>query len=257
MDDTPLYEELLQRLRAGEPTVLATVVESAGSSPRKAGAKMLIRQDGSSTGTIGGGSVELETIAAAHEVLREGTPRTMTFQLNEEHGHVCGGRIVVYLEPTAARPRLIIIGAGHVGRALTTVAAYAGFKVCVADQRREYADPDRLPEADEVAVTDAGEALARFGVDQGTYVVIATAGHETDFAAVRATLATPARYIGVIGSNRKREALFRTLREAGYSDADLERITIPVGIPLGGDTPAEIAVSITAQLITLRRSRAA
>ena len=115
MTDLQIYEEIVRLTRDGEASVLATVVESAGSSPRKAGAKMLVRGDGTIVGSVGGGRVELETLAAAREVLASGAPRTLSFSLTEEQGHVCGGRLLVYVEPTALPPRLIVIGAGHVG----------------------------------------------------------------------------------------------------------------------------------------------
>lgn len=254
MDDTLIYEELVRLSRGGIPAALATVVESAGSSPRKAGAKMLVRSDATLLGSIGGGRVELETVEAALETLKSGAPRTLAFNLTEEYGHVCGGRLLVYIEPTCIQPRLAIIGAGHVGQALATVAQFAGFRVAVADDRPEYTTPDRFPAADTLLTCSAAEAMAAIGIDAATSVVITTTGFEKDFDAVRAALATSARYIGIIGSRRKREVLVRTLGDEGYSQHDIDRLTLPVGLPIGGDTPQEIAVSIVAQLIQLRRS---
>lgn len=242
--------------REGIPASLATVVESVGSSPRKAGAKMLVRSDGTLLGSVGGGRVEMETVEAALETLRSGIPRTLAFTLTEEYGHVCGGRLLVYIEPTAIPPRLAIIGAGHVGQALATVAAFAGFRVAVADDRADYTTPDRFPATAALFTGSAAEALDNFGIDAAACVVITTTGFEKDFAAVRAALATPARYIGVIGSRRKREVLVRTLGAEGYQQDAIDRLTLPVGLPIGGETPQEIAVSIVAQLIQQRRSNA-
>jgi xanthine dehydrogenase accessory factor len=154
MTDLEIYQEIIRLNQAGVPSALATVVESAGSSPRKAGAKMLVRSDGSILGTIGGGRPELETIAASLAALGEGKPRTVPFTLTEEYGHVCGGSLLVYIEPSAARPHLLIIGAGHVGRALATAARFAGFRVTVADERPEYANGDRVPDAYETIAAD-------------------------------------------------------------------------------------------------------
>jgi xanthine dehydrogenase accessory factor len=257
MDDLNIYEEIVRLARAGVPSALATVVESAGSSPRKAGAKMLVRQDGSILGTVGGGKVELEVIAASREVLASGVPRTVPITLIEENGHVCGGKLLVYIEPNAIRPRLLIIGAGHVGAALAAAAKLAGFQVAVADERPEYASRDRLPAADAIFAGEAAEFLAGEGVAGADAVVITTTGFETDFSAVRAALATPARYIGVIGSRRKRDVLMRTLSDEGFTSGDLGRIVIPVGLAIGAETPAEIAVSIVAQLIATRRNHGA
>jgi xanthine dehydrogenase accessory factor len=254
MDDLNIYEEIVRLARAGIPSALATVVESAGSSPRKAGAKMLVREDGSILGTIGGGKVELEVIAASLEVLAGGVPRTVPFTLTEENGHVCGGSLLVYIEPNAIRPRLLVIGAGHVGGALTSAAKFAGFQVYIADDRPEYANRDRLPDADGIFAGGAADFLTELEVTAADAVVITTTGFETDFTAVRAALATPARYIGVIGSRHKREVLMQTLAGGEFAPEDLDRIVIPVGLAIGAETPAEIAVAIVAQLIAARRN---
>jgi len=257
MDDTEIYEEIVRLNRAGVASALATVVESAGSSPRKAGAKMLVKYDGSIMGTVGGGKVELEVIASARQAMASGLPLTMPFNLTEEHGHVCGGRLLVYIEPSDIPPRLIVIGAGHVGRALTDAAKVVRFHVTVADERPEYATRERMPGADEVMVADYAGMQGLPAVDAGTFIVITTTGFEKDFAAIRAALKTPARYIGVIGSARKRDVMFKTLAGEGFSQEELGRITIPVGLAIGAETPEEIAVSIVAQLIETRRGNAA
>lgn len=254
MDDVCIYEELVRLQRAGIAAALATVVESAGSSPRKAGAKMLVKSDGSILGTVGGGRVELETIEAAREAITSGLPRILPFDLIEEYGHVCGGRLLIYIEPACTKPQLVIVGAGHVGKALVNAARFAGFQVRVADERPGFATSEELPDADEIFVGTPGAALAHFPVTGTSAIVIATTGFEQDFAAVRAALKTSARYIGVIGSRRKREVLTQTLASEGYAPEDIGRVTIPVGLAIGAETPAEIAVAIVAQLIQSRRN---
>lgn len=257
MNDIEIYQELIRLTEAGAPSALATVVETGGSSPRKAGAKMLVREDGTTLGTVGGGRVELETVAAALEAIREGRPRTVPFTLTEEHGHVCGGRVLVYVEPAVVRPRLVIAGAGHVGRALARAAAIAGFRVTVADDRPGYAAANTLPEAAETLTGEYDEIFGRIPVDGTTFVVIATTGFQKDFAAVRGALRTPAPFIGLIGSGRKREVLIATLTGEGYPPEEIGRILIPVGLAIGAETPEEIAVSIVAQLIEQRRHHGA
>jgi xanthine dehydrogenase accessory factor len=257
MDDLKIYEEIIALARQGVASALATVVESAGSSPRKAGAKMLVRSDGSILGTIGGGRVELETIAASLAMIRSGLPRTVPFTLTEEYGHLCGGRLLVYIEPANLNPALLIVGAGHVGRSLASAAKFAGFRVTVTDDRPEFATREQLPDADEVHLGDPAELLGRLQVTAGTAIVIVTTGFDKDFAAVRAALRTPARYIGMIGSVRKREVLLKTLAEEGFPPEEVMRITIPVGLAIGAETPAEIAISVVAQLIQYRRNHAA
>jgi xanthine dehydrogenase accessory factor len=253
-----IFEEVIRLQRAGEPCVLATVVASRGSSPRKAGARMVIRPDGSSRGTVGGGGLEMQVVAAALAALATGEPpHLLEVNLVEEFGHVCGGDVTVYLEPLPAAPSLIICGAGHVGEALTTVAAFAGFRVTVLDQRPAFVAADRLPAAAERHCGDYTDLLGELPVNAATSIVIATPGFQTDFAAARAALATPAGFIGLIGSRRKRETLFTTLAEEGYGPEARERLAIPVGLPIGGETPREIAVSIVAQLIERRNQHVA
>jgi xanthine dehydrogenase accessory factor len=255
MNDLELFEEMVRLARGNAPCALAIVIESKGSAPRKSGAKMIVKSDGSTLGTIGGGKVEMEVVDAARAAMGRGTRATPSLALNEEYGHVCGGSLLVYVEPLGLAPRLVIVGAGHVGRALATVARFAGFRVTVSDERADFAAGGQVPDAHEILHGDAEKALNALPVDAGTYLVIATHSHECDFAAVRAALKTPARYIGLIGSKRKREILFRELGQEGFSAETLARLHTPVGLPIGGDSPEEIAVSIVAQLIQKRTGR--
>lgn len=256
MEERLVYEEVARMAREGIPGALAVVVGAAGSSPRKAGAKMVVRADGSILGTVGGGRVEAETVSAALEAIGGGAPRLLSFSLTEENGFVCGGSMQVYVEPLRAAPCLLVFGGGHVGRALAGVASFAGFRVTVADERADFASPDRIPEAGETVVGDPSSVLARVRVDGDTCVVVATTDHRRDFDAVRAALGTPAGYIGVVGSRRKRALLLETLEAEGFGEAARARVVIPAGLPIGAETPAEIAVSIVAQLVGRRRSDA-
>lgn len=251
--DSALFAEIVRLNEVGSPSVLATVIDSQGSSPRKAGAKMLIRVDGSTLGSIGGGSVELEVIAAAQTVLRENAPRTLSVTLNERGGHICGGAMQIYLEPNALDPRLVIVGAGHIGSALAALAAFTGFHVTVIDERSDYACGQRLPAADAIVCAPPGEALAGVHIGPATAIVIATPGYVQDFVAVRAALKTRAAHIGVIGSRRKRAALAATLAREGYGDEAMARVHLPVGLSIGAQTPREIALSIVAQLIAWKQ----
>ncbi|GAM09892.1 putative protein [Geobacter sp. OR-1] len=251
-----VFEEVVRLQRAGQPCVLATVIASRGSSPRKAGAKMVVRGDGTSAGTIGGGKVEQEVVRTALKSLADGTgPVSATFVLDETFGHACGGELTVQIEPLGGMPRLVMCGAGHVGQALTHLAALAGFRVSVVDERPDYLAPERLPEAAEYFNGDYAAGVASFQPTEADAVVIATPGYASDLTAVKAALATPAGFIGVIGSMRKKETLFKDLAGLGFTFADLERLTVPVGLAIGGNSPPEIAISIAAQLIE-RRYRA-
>lgn len=255
MTDLELYEEIVRLTRQGEPFVLATVVANGGSSPRKSGAKMLVRGDGSSLGTVGGGRVENETIESAGLALSDGQPRILEFTLTEEHGYACGGSMSVFVEPQGGRPMLVMFGAGHVGRAVTSLAHCCGFRVTVVDERADCAVSSLLPGADEIICASVTAAFERLKLDRDSFVVIATPGHLHDFDAVRCCLRTETGFIGLLGSRRKREALFQVLEKEGGDATQRARIVSPVGLDIGAQTPDEIAVSIIAQLISIRSGK--
>lgn len=249
-----IYEEILRLKKAGRASVLATIVECRGSSPQKQGAKMLVRDDGSLLGTLGGGCLEADVVQASLMAIRDGSPRTLPFELTEKDGGlVCGGAVLVYIEPVLTDPRLVVLGAGHVGKALSALARFSGFKVTVVDDRPEHASRVNLPDAHEIVVNDFGTAFSVVPADRGTFIVVATRGHNHDLEAVKAALLTDAGYVGLLGSRRKKGILINALREAGFSAEDIERVIIPVGVPIGSVTPEEIAVSIMAQIIQYRR----
>lgn len=249
MTDLELYEEMVRLSRRGEPYALATVVANSGSSPRKAGAKMLVRSDGSFLGTVGGGRVENESVTAALAALKEGTARTLDFVLTEENGFACGGSMSVFIEPQGRRPLLVMFGAGHVGRAVAALAHGCGFRVVVVDDRPDCAVTELLPGADEIICATVSDAFGQLQLDRESFAVIATPGHLSDFDAVRGCLATEAGFIGLLGSRRKRETLLKTLGDEGFAVAQQQRVVTPVGLDIGAQTPEEIAVSIVGQLI--------
>lgn len=249
-----IYEEILRLKRDGKSAALALIVACTGSAPQKAGAKMLVRDDGSIIGTIGGGCLEAEVIQASLMSIKEGSPRTITIELTERHGGlVCGGKVLVYIEPIIPEPSLIILGAGHVGRALSKFGKLLGFKVIVVDDREEYANKENFPDADNIIINDFESIYQKCPINKDDYIVIATRGHIHDLEALRSALRTDARYIGLVGSRRKKALLFKTLSDDGFSQEDINRIITPVGLPIGSVTPEEIAVSIMAQIIQVRR----
>lgn len=253
MTDLEIYQEIVRLQSCGEPAALATVVASSGSSPRKPGAKLLLRANGSILGSVGGGRVEAETLVAARAVLAEGESRSLTFVLTEEHGFVCGGSMAVFVEPLGTAPQLVIFGAGHVGKALCRLAAGCGYRVTVVDDRAECARAEELPGVTKVICAAPAEAFARLPITAQSAILIATPGHQSDFAAVRGALATPAGFIGLVGSARKRAVLLETLAVEGFAASSVARVVTPVGLDIGAETPEEIAVSIVAQLVLQRR----
>ena len=253
-----IYEEALRLKRLGRSLAIATIVECRGSSPQKQGAKMLVRDDGSSMGTLGGGCLEADVVQGALMSMKNGEPMTMPFELTErEGGLVCGGTVLVYIEPMLPDPHLVILGAGHVGKTLAKLARFTGFRVTVVDDRKEFANPENVPDASELIVTDFERAFEGIPAETGTFVVVATRGHNHDLDAVKAALRTNASYVGLLGSRRKKALLNKALEESGFSRDDINRVTIPVGMEIGSVTPEEISVSIMAQIIQKRRDRGA
>ncbi|MBI5056109.1 MAG: XdhC family protein [Nitrospirae bacterium] len=252
-----IYEEIIRLKNEGRACVVATIVQCIGSSPQREGAKMLVRDDGSIMGTLGGGCIEAEVVQASLMALKNGAPQTIPFELTEKHGGlVCGGKVLVFIEPVIREPRLVILGAGHVGKALSAVARFSGFHVTVSDDREEHANRKNVPHAHDIVVHEFGSIFAKLDNDKNTYIVIATRGHNHDLDALRAALKTEACYVGLLGSRRKKALLFKTLRDEGHSEEAVSRIITPVGLSIGSVTPEEIAISIMAQIIQHRRENA-
>jgi xanthine dehydrogenase accessory factor len=253
-----IYEEIVKLQRAGHKGAVATIVNVRGSIPSFKSAKMLVRDDGSIAGTIGGGCVEAEVWQAAREVIASEKPRTLTFDLNQDPkydtGLVCGGTLDIFVEPVLPTPLLYIFGAGHVGHELSKAASRAGFDVIVTDDRDAYANRERFPEAREVIAEDFDKALTALTLNESSYAVIVTRGHRDDMRVLRWAVQTQARYIGMVGSRRKAITVFRELTSEGLKPELFERVHSPVGLDIGAITPEEIAISIVAELIGIRRN---
>jgi len=252
-----IYEEIVELRREGRRGALATIVNVRGSIPSFETAKMLVRDDGSIAGTIGGGCVEAEVWQAAREVMETEKPRSLTFNLNQDPkydtGLVCGGTLDVFVEPILPPALLYIFGAGHVSINLYKVARSAGFDLIVVDDRQAYANRERFPEAKEVIAEDFEQVMARLHPNETSYIVIVTRGHHDDMRVLRWAVQTEARYVGMIGSKRKTISIFKELTSEGIPAHLFERVHAPVGLDIGAITPEEIAVAITAELIAVRR----
>jgi xanthine dehydrogenase accessory factor len=256
-----VFAALGEALSRGEEAALVTIVSSNGSTPQRVGAKMLVFGDGRIVGTVGGGCYEHDAIGKARQVLTSRKAITVKYDLNddfaEETGLVCGGQMEVFIEPIEASPAVYIFGAGHVGYYLAKMAHDAGFGVHVVDDRAAFANSERFPFAASVIVDDIPDWLARTQLPPTAYAVIVTRGHRNDLDALRALAPRQLRYIGLIGSRAKVARLYdQLLAESSIDPASLERIHAPIGLDLGAVTPQEIAVSITAELIAVRRGKA-
>ena len=252
-----IFEEIVDLRRAGRRGALATIVNARGSIPSFESAKMLVRDDGSIAGTIGGGCVEGEVWQAAREVMEEEKPRTLTFNLNHDpkydSGLVCGGTLQVYLEPILPVQTLYLFGAGHVSVNVYRAARMTGFEVVIVDDRESFASRERFPEAKDVYADDFEQVMSQLAPNQSSYVVIVTRGHRDDMRVLRWAVDTPAKYIGMIGSQRKVIAIYKQLQQEGIAPEKLARVYAPVGLEIGAVTPEEIAIAIVAELIAIRR----
>ncbi|SRR5579871_1323192 len=251
-----LFEEVIKLRRSGRRGALATIVHTNGSIPSYESSRMLVREDGSIAGTIGGGCVEAEVWAAAKEVMQAEAPRKMTFSLNNEanydNGLICGGTLEIFVEPILPQPVLYIFGGGHVSIALANAASTAGFAIGVIDDRESFANRERFPMAQEI-FTDFEDSFEKIQPNASTYMVIVTRGHKDDMHVLRWAVSTSPRYIGMIGSKRKVLSVYRALEKEGISLEKFANVHAPVGLDIGALTPEEIAISITAELIAVRR----
>ena len=345
-----VFKAAVEELNDDKSMVVATVVRTSGSTPQKAGAKLLVREDGSGVGTLGGGCVEGDIWFAAQELLRRGgDAEVRDYQLNEDlaaqDGLVCGGtmyflidpirestpyqsfaqravdayrggspmaivnltgvadgstlkvgskmlvnengeregslgdddleRVAVakarelmamgkndylrlddgtecYIEAYTTPPTLVLVGGGHVSKAIAPVARSVGFRIFVFDDREQFSNSDRFPEADIVKVGDYRDGLGDLPINTNSFIVVATRGHQFDDAALSGALATPASYIGLLGSKRKTILIFEELLRSGYSVDDLRRVNAPIGLDIGGRTPEEIALSIMSEIVAFR-----
>lgn len=265
-----LFTTLLRELEANRAAVLCAIVASHGSTPRGAGARMLVLEDGRTLGTIGGGAVEHQAVQFARELLEQGRSAERTYGLapGGDADMICGGEVDVRfrcLAPSDVREleaiarewapadRVLLFGGGHVARALAKVLSLADYSVEVWDQRPEAVTPALFPDAAALrcgAWEAALEALAPVAAED--YVVVMTPGHQADFTVLAQVLKTPAKYIGCIGSRSKAAAVRSRLLEAGFSEGEVDRVRSPIGLPVGGKAPGEIAVSVAAEMIACR-----
>ncbi|MEW5738791.1 MAG: xanthine dehydrogenase accessory protein XdhC [Myxococcota bacterium] len=252
-----LFSELAALSEEGRPFVLATVIASQGSTPQKPGSKMAVLEGGEVKGTIGGGAIEKQVIDAALELLADAAAQTRTLDTHLTHdlGMCCGGRMTVFLEKHGSAPSLYVFGAGHVGREVAALASHVGFRVAVIDEREEWLSAERFPSATRRKEPPEVVAKALSG-GKDVYACVATHDHPLDQACVEALLRKPLAWLGVIGSRRKAERFRQRLEAAGFTEDETRRFESPMGVEIHALTPREIAVSIVARLIEVRRKKA-
>jgi xanthine dehydrogenase accessory factor len=255
-----VYAELVRLRSLGQKCAVATIVHVRGSIPSYESAKLLVREDGSMIGTIGGGCVEAEVWNAAREVIETEQPRHLSFNLGQDaaydNGLICGGQLDVFIEPVLPVPRAFIFGAGHISKSLSKVLALAGFATVVVDNRESFANSERFPEAEAVHAAEYEDIFPKLAIRDNSYIIIVTRGHRDDMRVLQLAISTPAKYIAMIGSKRKVLNVVRELEKQGIPRAALERIHAPMGLDIGAIVPEEIAISVAAEMIAVRRNAA-
>lgn len=256
-DNLRIVTELLAAQQAGEPVVLATIIKARGSVPRRSGSKMLVYGDGRISGSVGGGEMESRVVQEALLALKDGRTRILPYALvapDRGDPGVCGGEVEVYLEPYSPQATLLVVGCGHVGQAVAELGHFLGYRVVVTDDREGLANPDVIPNADVYLPGSFADALAQSPITPGTYIVLVTRNVLVDRDIVPLIIHSPAAYIGALGSSRRWAETKRLLLEDGLTAEDFERIHAPIGLEIEAETPQEIAVSILAEIIKLRRT---
>lgn len=243
---------LNEALAAGSPVVLCTIVNSKGSVPRHPGSKMLVYPDGHFEGTVGGGEVENRVLEEAMASFKDGKTRFITYDLvdpKKGDAGLCGGTLTVFIEPFLELPTVVVVGAGHVGKAIAFLAKWLGFRVVISDDRQEFCTPETISNADLYLPVKMSEIPREMTLDTRTYLVLVTRGSDVDVEGLPALLETEVPYIGLIGSKKRWAHTRHLLIENGISPQAIERIKSPIGLFIHAETPNEIAVSVLAEVI--------
>ena len=250
-----IFQALAELEQNHQPAALCTVVKTSGSTPRHSTSKMLVYPDGHILGTVGGGELENRVLKEALASLQDGKPRNLAYSMADpDRGDpgLCGGQVEVFVEPILPSPMLVVIGGGHVGKAVAHLAKWLGFRVAVSDDRAEFCTPAANPDADEFYPVPLAELPLNLVITAQTFLVLTTRGSSVDVAGLPALLDSQAGYIGVIGSRKRWNTTVKELNRLGITDSTLARIHSPIGLGIGAETPEQIAVSIMAEILMIR-----
>jgi len=253
-----IYEAVVEIEKRNETAALCTIVRSQGSTPRHTTSKMLVYPDGRILGTVGGGEVENRVHAEALQVIAEGRPRLLSYNMADPargDPGVCGGQLEIFVEPILPKPVLLLIGAGHVGKAVAHLAKWLGFYVIVSDDRPDFCTPESIPDADEYQAVAMRILPERVKITPWTYIVLTTRGMNVDVEGLPGLLDEPYAYLGIIGSQRRWALARKGLAEKGISEEVLDQIHSPIGLEIEAETPEEIAVSILGEILLLRNAK--
>ena len=249
------YQKIIKVKESGKPIVLATVVQSLGSAPRSEGAKMLVYQDGSIDGTIGGGAVEKAVLDEALTLMGKNETKLLSYDLGNDLAMQCGGKMTIFLESLTPQPQLFIFGAGHIGAVLVDLGNMLGFVTTVIDNRPEFAKKERLPKADVVISEEYSKALKKITITSNAFIVLVTHKHTHDQEILEYCINQPFKYLGMIASKTKVKKVFDLLRNKGVAEKSIKKVHSPIGLDIGADTPEELAVAIAGEMIAVRSNK--
>ena len=256
-EDARILRQLNAAIETGRPVALATIVETSRSVPRRAGTKMLIFEDGGTAGTVGGGAMESQVIAAGLDAIRNGRSRLLEYALvspaSGDPG-ICGGELKLYLEPYMPSHTVYVIGCGHVGQAVVDLAHWLGYRTIAIDDRPDFATEELLPNADVRFLGSVPDAIDAYPIAEDSSIIVVTRSPDLDVEILPHLVRVAARYIGVMGSKTRWKTTRERLVANGAQDADLDRIHVPIGIELNAETLEEIAVSIMSEVIKVNRN---
>jgi xanthine dehydrogenase accessory factor len=250
-----IFQALAQLEQTHQPVALCTVVKTSGSTPRHSTSKMLVYPDGHILGTVGGGELENRVLKEALASLLDGKPRNLAYSMADPargDPGLCGGQVEVFVEPILPSPLLVVVGGGHVGKAVAHLAKWLGFRVAVSDDRTDFCTPEANPDADEFYPVPLAQLPSNLLITPQTFLVLTTRGSSVDVAGLPALLETRAGYIGVIGSRKRWNTTLKELHQQGISENKLALVHSPIGLGIAAETPEQIAVSILAEILMLR-----
>ncbi|MBI2252596.1 MAG: XdhC family protein [Armatimonadetes bacterium] len=248
-----IYEKILKLIEEEKRGALITVISALGSTPRKIGAKILINEEGSFCGTIGGGKLEALALEEAKKVIKEDKAKIVKLDLTSKGiGAVCGGRMEIFIEPLKGKDRLYIFGAGHIAYYLSKIACLCGFKIYIVDERPDWANNERFPEAHQILSAEIEQVFEEVKFNSSSYIVIITNSWRKDELILEKSLNYDLKYLGIIGSRQKINTHFKNLINKGFKKSQFDKVFAPIGLKIGAYTPAEISISILAQMIALR-----
>lgn len=255
MTNAYIMKKVLDCVDRGEDIATVTITATKGSTPRGVGAMMAVLSDGSIYGTIGGGILEKHVIDLAVESIKTGESKTVSLSLaQDELKMICGGEVDLFINVHKTKPKLLIAGGGHIGYAIYNIASLLEFDIVIFEDREELLDKERFKYAHSLVSGRIDEELGKYPIDNNTFIVIVTRGHEYDQSSLESVLDSGAKYIGVMGSKSKVKTMMCNLKEKGIKDEELENVYSPIGLKICNGTPEEIAVSIMAEILTVKNN---